>query len=129
MVAARDASLKGMSTFAVGVGSASGARVPVKKGGVAFAKNEFGHEVVSRMNERVLRQVAASGRGVFELLGKDGEGLDAIRTKGLDPLAKSKKTKPSKDPREFFQWPLAFAVALLFAEMLVSERRKRTAAN
>jgi Ca-activated chloride channel family protein len=128
VVAARDASLKGMNLFAVGVGSASGARVPTKTGGaVAFAKNEFGHEVVSRLNERVLRQIAASGRGVYEARGKDGEGLEAIRKRGLEPLAKSKKTKPSKDPREFFQWPLALAVALLFTELLVSERRRRAA--
>ena len=125
VVAARDAFVKGMSVSAVGVGSASGARVPVKKdGALSFAKNEFGHEVVSRLNERVLRQVAASGRGAYEALGKDGEGLDAIRKKGLDPLAKSKRTKPSKDPREFFQWPLALAVALLLVEVLVSERRR-----
>ena len=122
VVAAREAALKGMSVFAAGVGSASGARVPVKTG---FAKNEFGREVVSRLNERVLRQVAASGRGIYEALGKDGEGLEAIRKKGLDPLSKSKKTKPSKDPREFFQWPLALAVALLFTELLVNERRRR----
>ena len=72
----------------------------------------------------MLRQVAASGRGIYEALGKGDEGLEAIRKKGLDPLAKSKKTKPSKDPREFFQWPLALAVALLFTELLVNERRR-----
>ena len=130
VVAARDASIKGVSVFAVGVGTASGARVPVKTGGALnFARNEFGNEVVSRLNERVLRQVAASGRGIYEALGKDGEGLNAIRKKGLDPLKKGKMTRASKDPREFFQWPLALAIALLFAEMLLSDRKKRAAAN
>ena len=124
VVAARDAALKGMSVFAVGVGTASGARVPVKTGSALnFARNEFGNEVVSRLNERVLRQVAASGRGIYEALGKDSDGLNAIRKKGLDPLKKSKMTRASKDPREFFQWPLALAVALLLMEMLVNERR------
>ena len=126
VVAAREASRKGMNVFAVGVGTASGARVPVKKGGVTFARNEFGNEVVSRLNERVLRQVAASGRGIYEVLGKDGEGLNVIRKKGLEPLKKSKLTRASKDPREFFQWPLALAVALLLTEMLVNERRRKS---
>ena len=129
VVAAREASLKGMSVFAVGVGTASGARVPVQKNGVAFARNEFGNEVVSRLNERVLRQVAASGRGIYEALGKDGDGLNAIRKKGLDPLKKSKMTRASKDPREFFQWPLALAVTLLLTELLLNERRKRIVGN
>lgn len=128
VVAAREASMKGMNVFAVGVGTASGARVPMKTGsGLNFARNEFGNEVVSRLNERVLRQVAASGRGIYEPLGKDGDGLDAIRKKGLDPLKKSKMTRASKDPREFFQWPLAIAIALLFAELLLNDRRKRIA--
>ncbi len=127
VVAARDAALKGMSVFAVGVGTASGARVPVKTGSALnFARNEFGNEVVSRLNERVLRQVAASGRGIYEALGKDSDGLNAIRKKGLDPLKKSKMTRASKDPREFFQWPLALAVALLLMEMLVNERRRKS---
>ena len=71
--------------------------------------------------------VTLRGPRMYELLGKDGEGLETIRKKGLDPLKKSKMTRASKDPREYFQWPLAFAVALLFAEMLVNERRRRTA--
>lgn len=128
VVAARAAALKGMSVFAVGVGSASGARVPTpKEGARKFARNEFGNEVVSRLNERVLRQVAASGRGIYEILGKDGEGLSAIRKKGLDPLKKSKMTRASKDPREFFQWPLVVAVAVLLTELLLNERRKHIA--
>ena len=122
--------MKGMNVFAVGVGTASGARVPVKTGSALnFARNEFGNEVISRLNERVLRQVAASGRGIYEVFGKDGEGLNAIRKKGLDPLKKSKMTRASKDPREFFQWPLALAVTLLLTEMLLNERRKRIAGN
>ena len=128
VVAARDASMKGMNIFTVGVGTASGARVPMKKqGALAFARNEFGNEVVSRLNERVMRQVAASGRGIYEALGKDGEGLQTIRKKGLNPLKQSKMTRASKDPREYFQWPLALALALFFAELLLNDRRKPAA--
>lgn len=128
VVAARDASMKGMNIFTVGVGTASGARIPMKKqGALAFARNEFGNEVVSRLNERVMRQVAASGRGIYEALGKDGEGLQTIRKKGLNPLKQSKMTRASKDPREYFQWPLALALALFFAELLLNDRRKPAA--
>ncbi len=130
VVAAREAAMKGMNVYAIGVGTASGARVPVKTGSALnFARNEFGNEVVSRLNERVLRQVAASGRGIYEALGKDGEGLKTIRKKGLDPLKKSKMTRASKDPRELFQWPLALAVVLLLSEMLVNERRRARKAD
>ena len=72
----------------------------------------------------MLQQVAASGRGFYEPLGKDGAGLVAVWRRGLEPLAKGTQTKQSKDLQEYFQWPLALAIALLFAEMLVSDRRK-----
>ena len=126
VIAAREAARKGLALFTVGVGSLAGARVPAKsESGVKFARNEFGREVISRLNERVLRQVAASGGGSYEALGEDGDGLLAVWQNGLKPLAKGTRTKISKDRRELFQWPLALAVGLLFAEMLINERRKR----
>ena len=126
IVAAREASRKGMSIFTVGVGSAIGARIPERKdGGVArFSKNEFGRDVTTRLNERMLQQLAASGRGFYEPLGKDGAGLVSTWRRGLEPLAKGTQTKQSKDLQEYFQWPLAMAIALFLAEMLVSDRRK-----
>lgn len=127
LIAAREAARKGMTVFTVGVGSAVGARIPDRKdGGVArFAKNEFGRDVTTRLNERMLQQLAASGRGFYEPLGKDGAGLVATWRRGLEPLAKGTQTKQSKDLQEYFQWPLALAIALFLAEMLVSDRRKR----
>jgi len=125
VVAAREASRKGMAIFTVGVGSVIGARIPDRKdGGVArFAKNEFGRDVTTRLNERMLQQLAASGRGFYEPLGKDGSGLVSTWRRGLEPLAKGTQTKQSKDLQEYFQWPLALALALFLAEMLVSDRR------
>jgi Ca-activated chloride channel family protein len=126
VIAARAAAQKGMSIFTVGVGSSIGARIPERKdGGVPkFAKNEFGRDVATRLNERMLQQLAASGRGFYEPLGKDGAGLVAVWRRGLEPLARGTQTKQSKDLQEYFQWPLALAIALLLAEMLVSDRRK-----
>jgi Ca-activated chloride channel family protein len=129
VVAAREAALKGVRVFTVGVGSAAGARVPAKRdGGARFTKNEFGREVISRLNERVMRQIAASGDGLSEPLGKDGEGLLALYRRGLEPLAKGTRKRASQNRREYFQWPLALAVMLLGAEMLIGERRRIGAA-
>jgi Ca-activated chloride channel homolog len=131
VVAARQAMQKGMAIFTVGVGSPIGTRIPERRdGGVArFAKNEFGRDVTTRLNERMLQQLAASGRGFYEPLGKEGAGLISTWRRGLEPLAKGTQTKQSKDLQEYFQWPLALAIALLLAEMLVSDRRPRVEPN
>jgi Ca-activated chloride channel homolog len=128
IVAARVAAQKGLSIFTVGVGSIIGARIPARKeggGSVRFSKNEFGNEVVTRLNERMLQQLAASGRGFYEPLGKGGTGLVNTWRRGLEPMAKGTQTKQSKDMEEYFQWPLALALVLLLGEMLVSDRRNQ----
>jgi Ca-activated chloride channel family protein len=118
-----------MHIFTVGVGSATGARIPDEKGrGTGkFARNEFGRDVLTRLNERVLQQIAASGRGFYEPLGNEGAGLLAAYHRGLQPMAKGTVTRASKDKREYYQWPLALALALLLAEMLINERRQQPA--
>jgi Ca-activated chloride channel family protein len=126
VIAARAASAKGMSIFTVSVGSARGARIPQKERSgdpVAFARNEFGHDVLTRVNERVLRQIAANGHGFFQPLGKDGEGLQQIYDRGLQPLGRGTRLKPSKDLLDRFQWPLALAIGLFLAECIVNDRR------
>jgi Ca-activated chloride channel family protein len=129
VIAAREISTKGISIFTVGVGSTTGRKVPDRgtkpTDKIKFAKNEFGNEVVSKMNERVLQQIAVAGHGFYAQLGPEGEGLFTVDERGLRPLAKGTQTRLSKEMREYFQWPLGLAAALLFWELLVNERKKR----
>jgi len=128
VIAAREAAVKGVRIFTVGVGSGIGARIPEKKDntGIAkFAKNEFGRDVTTRLNEHMLKQLAATGRGFYEPLGKDGAGLLSVWRRGLEPLAKGTQSKQSNDLQDYFQWPLALAISLLLWEMLVTDRRKQ----
>jgi Ca-activated chloride channel family protein len=129
VIAAREISTKGISIFTVGVGSTTGGKVPDRgtkpTDKIWFARNEFGNEVLSRMNERVLQQIAVAGHGFYAQLGPEGEGLFTVDERGLRPLAKGTQTRLSKEMREYFQWPLALAAALLLWELLVNERKKR----
>lgn len=128
ILAAREAISKKVAIFTLGVGSPTGARIadrgywgqPVK-----FAKNEFGLEVISRMNERVLQQVAAAGRGNYTRLDDDdGKSLLALYDNGLKRLPKGTHVRKSTDPQEFYQFPLALGILLLLIEILLSERRR-----
>jgi hypothetical protein len=122
--------LSSADTLHVGA-SPIGARIPDRRDGgpARFFKNEFGRDVMTRLNERMLQQLAASGRGFYEPMGKEGAGLISTWRRGLEPLAKGTQTKQSKDFQEYFQWPLALAIALFLAEMLVSDRRPRVEPN
>jgi Ca-activated chloride channel family protein len=126
VIAARDASRKGISLFTVGVGSTAGTRIPDRgnDGRMRFAQNEFRRDVQTRLNEHMLQQLAAAGRGFYRPLGQEETGLKEVWERGLLPLAKGTQSRPSKDLQEYFQWPLAVTLALLLFEMLVSDRRK-----
>ncbi len=130
VLAAREAAAKGIAVFTVGIGTTTGARVPERLWGqLRFLKNEFGREVTSRLNEHVLQQVAAAGHGFYTPLGPRGDGLLNVSGRGVQPLAKGTQTRQSKDMREYFQWPLAPAILLLFWELFVNERKKRNHAG
>ena len=128
VIDARAASSKGMSIFTVGVGSTHGAKIPqteLPRDSVRFAKNEFGREVVTRLNERVMQQIASNGHGFFAPLGRDGGGLHEVYDRGLQPLGHGTRLKPSNDLLEHFQWPLGLAIGLLLSECILNERRQK----
>ena len=125
ITAARAAGATGVSIFTVGAGSITGANLPDRSTGpLRVLKNEFGQEIRSRLNERVLQQVAVSGHGFYAPLGRSGEGLLDVSDRGLRPLAKGSHTRLSKDQNEYFQIPLALCLMLFAWEFLVNERKK-----
>jgi Ca-activated chloride channel family protein len=123
---AREAARQKVAVFTVGVGSGAGARLPDRTWGqqMKFAKNEFGREVVSRLNERVLQQVAGAGHGTYARLDETGDSLLDLYERGLKALPKGTHVRKSTDKQEFFQLPLALGLALLLIEMLISERKR-----
>ncbi len=125
IIAAREAAAKRVKVFTVGVGSSGGARLPNRQNRrLEYVQNEFGRDVVSRFDRRVLQQIAVNGRGFYESLGADGEGLQTIYDRGLSRLATGKEKRKLRDYREYFQWPLGLAIGLVLIEMVVSERKR-----
>lgn len=126
ILAASAAARQGLRIFTVGVGTTAGARIPDRSQEKAegFVRDELGKEVTSKLNERMLQQLAANGLGGYQPLGSEGEGLRATYLKGVRPLARQVRTQSSTEVREWFQWPLGVAILLLLGEVLVNERRK-----
>ena len=124
--AAKEAAQKGLTIYTVGVGTPSGELIPLQKNGkgVAFAKDEKGQVVKSRLDEKMLREIAQATGGLYEPLGQQAEGLDAIYQEKLSLVPKQELAeRKQKVPLDRFEWPLLAAFILLLLEFGLSDRK------
>lgn len=120
VAAAERAAERGIRIFAIGIGSPEGA--PIKIGG-ELVKDEKGEIVVSRLNEQLLQDIAEKGNGGYLRATNAAFGLDEIVDE-IDSMEKSERTTLNfEEYNEQFDWFLWIAVALLFVEFLLLDRR------
>lgn len=130
--AANEAAKDGLVIYTVGVGTPRGELIPEpgKDGRTEFVKDDDGRLVTSKLDESLLRDVAAATGGTYRPLGDDGRGLEALYHDELSSLPRSDLAARAQEvPIERFQWPLAAAVLLLGLEPFVGERRRRVASR
>jgi Ca-activated chloride channel family protein len=125
--AARQAFRDGITIHTAGVGSAMGARVPSATGrNPGFVRNALGREVISRRDEQRLQRICQAGGGIYTRVS-DLESpalVDWFKTVSAR-LTRHSEKQTLNEPAERFQWPLAFALVVLAAEWMLSERKRR----
>lgn len=110
----------------VGVGTTRGARVPLNRYNGAMAKNTFGQEVTSRLNESNLQRLAAAAAGRYYRLDERGDALEKLRAEVLRPMAEASAREDLKNYGELYQLPLALALACLLGRVLLAADRFAT---
>lgn len=129
--AAREAARDRIRVHTAGVGSNAGGRVPTRAGPWSdTVKNAFGREVISRLDERTLRETARAGQGIcVKVNGRDSHELVTWFEQAAAGLPRTTESRQLGDPREGYQWPLLVALILLALEWGLSERRGRRSAS
>lgn len=122
VAAAKQAAEMGIRVFTIGVGSSEGKPIPMDG---ELLKDRSGNIVVSRLDEKTLKQIAAAGNGMYVRAGNSEFGLNPI----IDEIQKMQDEQFSSVVFEEFdeQYMYFFGIALVFfvLEMLVGERRIR----
>ncbi len=116
---AEDLREKGISTFAVGVGTAAGAPIPVGISfeGTAYKRGNDGEVVISKLNEKLIRDLAKSGGGSAFFLENENGAVAGLR-ESLDKLEKREvEARSVTDFETYFQWFLGAAILFLVLEM------------
>lgn len=123
--AAKKAAEDGIIIYTVGVGTAAGELIPVKDGTASFVKDEKGQVVKSRLDEKMLQEMAAATGGAYLPLGAHAEGLEQIYREHLQLLPQTEQAeRMSRMPIERFTWPLFAAFVLLIVEFLMNDRKE-----
>lgn len=122
--AAETAAKKGITVNVVGVGSTNGVPIPVVEGGQKnYLKDNQGNVVITKMNDKMLSEIASAGNGQFVAASGADMGLDVI----MDEVSKLKKAeykaKLYTDYEDQYQWPLALAFLFLFLEFVILEKK------
>ncbi|NJO69521.1 MAG: VWA domain-containing protein [Bacteroidetes bacterium] len=122
--AAEEAAGKGISINVIGVGSQNGVPIPViENGKKSYMKDNEGNIVISKMDARVLSEVADAGKGQFVIASGADMGLDVV----MDQISKLKKAeykaKIYTDYEDQYQWTLALAFLFLFIEFIILEKK------
>ena len=113
---------EGIRIYCIGVGSAKGEPIPM---GGDMLRDKDGNIVVTRLDEKTLREIASAGNGEYVRAAAGEFGLNPI----IDNIRSIEASKFKSVVFEDFdeQYMYFFGIALLFfiLEMLVGSRRNR----
>lgn len=113
------ASDKGIRVYTVGLGDPNGVPVPVRPGSTANRRDRDGKVVVSKLNEKLLVEVATAGNGAYI----SGDRINSLIDE-LDQLQKTELTsRVFSEFAERFQYFAGFALLFLVLEFFIRSRK------
>ena len=123
VAAAEQAASMGVRVFTIGVGSPQGTMIPLEDGG--YLEDRDGNPVVTRLDDKVLQDVAAAGKGLYIHAGNREFGLEPI----INEIARMDDEEYNsivfEEYDELYMYFLAVAFFFLLTEMLVGDRRSK----
>jgi len=124
--ASRRAAKAGIKIYAIGIGTSKGEMIPVRRrdGGIEFKKDAKGNIVVSRLDEKTLKNIAKISGGVYYRSRRGNLEVDRIYRDMRGLGRKETGTEWVVEYKPLYQITLALAVFIIFLEMCVPERRR-----
>ncbi len=123
--AAKEAGELGIAVHTIGMGSPGGVPIPLYSRGnkAGFLKDENGNTVLSKLNEKLLAQIAEAGGGIYVRATNSDDGLRAVLA-AIDKMTKREfESQVYTEYEDRFQYLLLPAILLLLLEVLISDKK------
>lgn len=125
--AAQRAAKAGIPVHTIGMGLPQGGLIPVYANGriVDYKKDRRGQTVMTKLNEDMLRQVAAEGKGSYVGANNTSAGIEKV----FDEINRLDKTlleqRNISDYESRYQWPLLAAIICLLLDLVIFTKQHR----
>ncbi|MFI5171281.1 MAG: VWA domain-containing protein [Chitinophagales bacterium] len=122
---AKEAADNNIKIIALGVGTSTGAPIPLKRGSnvEGFKKDREGNIILTKLNESILRQLATESEGIYFNVGEGKKVVEKIYDE-IDALDKTKDdTYEYSAYANHFQVFLGLGLLLITLEFFMSDRK------
>jgi len=114
---------EGIMINTIGVGSTEGSLVFDPETN-QNKRDENGNEVISKLNEKELQDIASAGQGIYLRLANTDAAADAVAKQISSTEQKNFGDNIFTDYNSYFQYFLAITVLLILIEFFIPERKK-----
>lgn len=117
--ATKRAAEKGIRVYTVGLGDPNGVPIPLTAGSSEKRRDRNGNVVVSKLNEKLLKEIATEGNGAYIPVDRISSLLDELKSLEKENV----KTKMFAEYAERFQYFAGVALFLLVFELFILSRK------
>jgi Ca-activated chloride channel family protein len=117
---------RGITIYTIGIGSEDGVSIPIVVNGVTQNKrDQSGQEIKTRLNSKILRQVAAIGNGRYYHAGPGSFELEKILKDIRTRAKKHLETSATVNYTERYVWFVAFGLVFIVLECILGCAKRR----
>lgn len=128
--AATEAASKGIVVHTIGMGLPQGAPIPSSPGSTSdFIKDRQGTIVISKLDEKMLADIATAGNGIFVRAGNASTGLEMVHAEINKLFRAESVSKSFAEYNDQFIYLAAFALLLLILEIILPEKKWKWASR
>ena len=125
--AAQEAYDNDIKISTIGMGSPQGSPIPIRKqnGRAIYQKDQEGNTVISKLDENMLKRIAAEGHGTYVRANNARTGLDKIFSEINKMTKKEIESKVYTAYEHRFQYLIGLALFFLFIDLMILERKNK----